>query len=205
MEFTEKFKVSDLISGYTVPAGIAIMFYIYNMTFFRFISNPMALMVIATTIFSMYTCFYLKEEQKFLANMRLGKILAIGIIVLPLALGGLYLMKEIRPDYLKLFYRYSIGFERVKIIGMVILMPLIEEMFFRGYAYSSMRRVSSHTGAMLFSSFIYATATPYPLFMFVRFVLGIGNSAIYREGRSLLPCIILNSLVSLIIFMLLKQ
>ncbi len=90
----------------------------------------------------------------------------------------------------------------------VILAPILEELIFRGYLYTSMLNVFKRekerlvVNAMLFAAahvflaeFLFGAEIPYDIF-----VLGYLLAKLYERSRSVLPCILLHALNNGLVF-----
>lgn len=75
-------------------------------------------------------------------------------------------------------------------ISVIVIAPLVEEMFFRGFLYRGLRRWASPGGAAVISSVIFAGTHVIPLIMPAIFVLGLVLSRLVERRDSLVPSIV---------------
>jgi membrane protease YdiL (CAAX protease family) len=78
----------------------------------------------------------------------------------------------------------------------VVLAPLVEEIFFRGFLFQGFRQRYGWKGGVLLSSFIFGAAHLDPVAFLPTFVLGAVIAYIYHRSNSLWPGIILHVLVN---------
>ena len=82
------------------------------------------------------------------------------------------------------------------ILAAVIVAPLVEEIFFRGFLFQGFRKKYGWVSAMLLSSAIFAAAHLDPVSLIPTFVLGIVLSYVYHRSNSVWPGVILHFLVN---------
>lgn len=75
-------------------------------------------------------------------------------------------------------------------LGVVILAPIAEEMFFRGFVFRALRRWAKPWPATLLSAAVFAVAHVIPLVMPPIFVLGILLARVVEKRKSLVPAIV---------------
>ncbi len=129
----------------------------------------------------------------------IGKSIATGVgLGIPLFIGALilaylsqYILEPTNTDYLsKSMSEISRGSVNVGLIvlfifALVILAPVCEEIFFRGYLYPALRNRMNKQPAMLVNGLMFAAAH-FDLFGFLpRFLLGYGLCWIYDRDRTL--------------------
>lgn len=82
------------------------------------------------------------------------------------------------------------------IVAAVIVAPLVEEIFFRGFLFRGFRRKYGWVNAMLLSSAIFAAAHLDPVSLLPTFLLGLVFSFTYHRSNSVWPGVILHFLVN---------
>lgn len=83
----------------------------------------------------------------------------------------------------------------VSFLSIVIIVPFIEELFYRGVMYSAFKNKMNSVLAMLSSSLIWALFHNSQIgLMFGSFIFGIILSIIFEKTRSIIPCIIIHSI-----------
>jgi membrane protease YdiL (CAAX protease family) len=82
------------------------------------------------------------------------------------------------------------------ILALVVVAPLVEEVFFRGFLFQGFRKKYGWVGAMLLSSAIFAAAHLDPVTLIPTFVLGIVLSYVYHRSNSVWPGVILHFLIN---------
>lgn len=128
----------------------------------------------------------------------LGEILVfIGLGVYTFVLTNLIGLKMPEQPVVKLFGRSGAGFA-FAVLFIVVLAPLGEEVFFRGFVYKGFRRRWGAGRAMLLSSMIFAVFHIEPLLFLPMFIIGMILSALFEYRRSLAPNILLHGLNNLI-------
>ena len=73
-----------------------------------------------------------------------------------------------------------------------LLVPVAEELFFRGFLYNWMRKGLSQWPAMVLSALVFGGFHLVPVQVILAFVLGLGLAWIYEKSESLWPPIILH-------------
>lgn len=80
-------------------------------------------------------------------------------------------------------------------LSIVIIVPFIEELFYRGIMYPAFKNKMNNSLAMLSSSLIWALFHNSQIGLMVgSFILGIILSVTFEKTRSIIPCIILHSI-----------
>ncbi|MDP3014049.1 MAG: type II CAAX endopeptidase family protein [Candidatus Subteraquimicrobiales bacterium] len=101
----------------------------------------------------------------------------------------------------ELFGESLIGF-LIAVLVVVIIAPVVEELFFRGFMYQAIKKQMGTSKAILFSSAIFALFHPQAWLLIPMMIMGIILAWLYEKFGSLGPPIILhalNNLVSVII------
>lgn len=82
------------------------------------------------------------------------------------------------------------------VIALVVVAPLVEEIFFRGFLFQGFRKKYGWVNAMLLSSAIFGIAHLDPVSIIPTFVLGIVLSYVYHRSNSVWPGVILHFLIN---------
>ena len=82
------------------------------------------------------------------------------------------------------------------ILALVVVAPLVEEIFFRGFLFQGFRKQYGWKVAMLLSSAVFAAAHLDPVAFIPTFVLGIVFSYVYHRSNSVWPGVIFHFLVN---------
>lgn len=80
------------------------------------------------------------------------------------------------------------------ILVAVVIAPLVEEIFFRGFLFQGFRQRYGWVAALLLSSFVFAVAHLDPVSFIPTFVLGVVMAYVYHRSNSIWPGIILHFL-----------
>jgi membrane protease YdiL (CAAX protease family) len=81
---------------------------------------------------------------------------------------------------------------------LLILVPVSEEMLFRGIAYVALRGRFGKIGGLLLSAILFASLHGLVFHFVPLFFLGIGLAYLYERTRSLTPCIIVHVLINFV-------
>ncbi len=81
------------------------------------------------------------------------------------------------------------------IVG-VIVAPLVEEIFFRGFLFQGFRQRYGWIAGLVLSSFIFAAAHLGPVAFIPTFLLGAVMAYVYHRSNSILPGVVLHFLVN---------
>lgn len=82
--------------------------------------------------------------------------------------------------------------------GLVILAPIVEELFIRGVLYGFLRSKWGVRAGILVSSLIFALLHGFSLILFPTFIAGVVFAILYERTGSLAPCIIAHSTFNLV-------
>ena len=82
----------------------------------------------------------------------------------------------------------------------VIVAPLGEEIFFRGFLYNGLRRRLALWPALLISSLVFGLVHVYPLLIPALFVVGLGLALLYERQRSLLAPVVAHATFNILGF-----
>ncbi len=80
-----------------------------------------------------------------------------------------------------------------------VLAPVVEEVFFRGYAYSVFRTKWGVAAAAAVSSMLFAVVHLYVIHFFPIYLLGLVLCYLYERTNSLLPSIVAHSVMNLLV------
>jgi len=81
---------------------------------------------------------------------------------------------------------------------LLILVPVAEEMLFRGIAYVALRGKFGKIGGLLLSAILFAGLHGLVFHFVPLFFLGVGLAYLYERTRSLIPCIIVHVLINFV-------
>jgi membrane protease YdiL (CAAX protease family) len=81
-------------------------------------------------------------------------------------------------------------------LAVVVIAPVVEEVFFRGFLFQGFRKKYGWVSAMLLSSGIFAAAHLDPVALVPTFVLGVVLTYVYHRSNSVWPGVILHFLVN---------
>jgi membrane protease YdiL (CAAX protease family) len=131
-----------------------------------------------------------------------GVMLGLGLALMLLAyafnlLHNLLLLLlglRIQPDYVGLFERLKSPW--LLLVGSVLVAPVVEEIFFRGFVFAGLRQRFGWQKAALLSAAIFAVIHLTPAVILPIFVLGCFLAFIYHYSRSLWPAILMHMLVN---------
>ncbi|MBS3780210.1 MAG: CPBP family intramembrane metalloprotease [Desulfovermiculus sp.] len=82
------------------------------------------------------------------------------------------------------------------ILAAVIIAPLVEEIFFRGFLFAGLKKRYTWVSAMLISSGLFALLHLSPLAAPLIFLLGLVFAYLYQQSGSIWPAVITHSLVN---------
>ncbi|MFW6106387.1 MAG: CPBP family intramembrane glutamic endopeptidase [Desulfovermiculus sp.] len=82
------------------------------------------------------------------------------------------------------------------IVAAVIIAPLVEEIFFRGFLFAGLKKGFSWPTAMLISSGLFALLHLRPLAAPPIFILGLVFAFLYQKSGSIWPAVIIHALVN---------
>jgi membrane protease YdiL (CAAX protease family) len=82
---------------------------------------------------------------------------------------------------------------------MVIILPIIEEIFFRGVIFSALTEVSGIKIGLILQAILWAVIYFDISALPIRFVSGLVLAYVYYRSKSLLPSIVIHSLLNILI------
>ncbi len=128
----------------------------------------------------------------------LGEIVAfVGLAVYALLLQSVAGLKVPEQDITSEFGLSTSGFA-LAFVFIVILAPLGEELFFRGFVYPAFRKRWGVGLAMVGSSALFAIFHLHPLLFMPMFIIGMVLAVLVEYRRSLAPAVILHALNNVI-------
>jgi uncharacterized protein len=135
--------------------------------------------------------------RKFkLENLALGCGLIFGAYILIFVHNVILLAFGIAPQgelLTELFGQENLG---ILIFTGVVLAPLVEETFFRGFVYSGLQQKYSWKVAALISSLLFAIAHMQLVALIPTFLMGFVLAYLYQRSKSIWPGIILHLVVN---------
>jgi len=81
---------------------------------------------------------------------------------------------------------------------LIILVPVSEEIFFRGITYIALKDKFGKIKGMLFSALFFAAMHGFIFHFLPIFLIGFSLAYLYERTRSLIPCIVAHSLINLV-------
>jgi uncharacterized protein len=142
-----------------------------------------------------------------LANMRLALDLPLAllgefVVFIALAVYSLILIRGLglsmpEQPVVEMFGRQADGIF-MAVLFIVVLAPIGEEIFFRGFLYTAFRRRWGLGPAMAISSGVFAVFHLEPLLFVPMFIIGLILAALFEYRRSLAPAIFLHAINNLI-------
>jgi len=135
-------------------------------------------------------------RQFKLENLAVGCALVFGAYILIFIHNLILLAFDIAPQsqmLLELFGKENVA---LLIFTGVILAPIIEEIFFRGFVYSGLLQKYSWKAAALISSFLFAVVHMQLVALIPTFLMGLVLAYLYHRSKSIWPGIILHLIVN---------
>ncbi|MFW5791687.1 MAG: CPBP family intramembrane glutamic endopeptidase [Desulfohalobiaceae bacterium] len=127
-------------------------------------------------------------------------LIGLGLLLATLILNALYdaLLSQFglraQPDFTRVFEQASSPWPLL--VGGSVLIPFVEEVFFRGFVLAGFRKAYGWTTAMLLSSGLFALVHLQPLAIPPIFVLGMVFAYLYRRSGSIWPAVLLHVLMN---------
>ena len=140
---------------------------------------------------------------------RLGKVVLAGTVGGVVLLGLNFLAEKsltglgMEPDMLILPQVESLSSLIILAVAIVIVAPIAEEVFFRGYAFRVFLKQRSRPEAYLYSALFFSLVHLSLFNLLPIFLLGLVLAYLFERYNSLVPCILahmINNLVALIVF-----
>ena len=81
---------------------------------------------------------------------------------------------------------------------LIILVPVSEEIFFRGVTYIALKDKFGKIKGMFFSALFFAVRHGFIFYFLPLFLIGFSLAYLYERTRSMIPCIVAHSLINLV-------
>lgn len=127
-------------------------------------------------------------------------VVGLGLLLATLVLNALYDVflsqfgLRAQPDFARIFEKAPSPWPLL--VGGSVLIPFVEEVFFRGFVLAGFQKGYGWTTAMLLSSGLFALVHLQPLAIPPIFVLGMVFAYLYRRSGSIWPAVLLHVLMN---------
>lgn len=163
-----------------------------------------------TIIFSMLIFLYLnkydnKNAKELYTTEKIKNCLVLfiigNIIIYVVSITSKYILHEFEEQQIVQYFKQN-EITKLEILNTIIIVPIIEEIVFRGLFYKLLRSYFSIVTSMIISSFVFSIVHGTILASIVLFSLGLILCLTYESYKSIIYPIIIHSLFNLFMLLL---
>jgi membrane protease YdiL (CAAX protease family) len=182
-----KVQLVEKTEIYVTSIIAIIVFFVFNELFFL--------------VVLMYLGMYFKEEINLFKTTKIIDSIIKFIIFIPLLFLISFIVQYVLPEYkqqeIVLNFKSSLFEDKVILIHVLVIAPIVEEVIFRGYMYRILKSRIPIIFAMIISSTLFSLIHFNVLSYILLFVLSIFLTYIYERDGSIICPIIIHSLFNL--------
>jgi membrane protease YdiL (CAAX protease family) len=161
-----------------------------------FVFNELLILIVL-----MYFGIYFQDEKKLLRVNKLKDSVESFILFIPLLFLISFIIQNILPEYkqqeIVLNFKSNLSKDKVLLLHVLIMAPVVEEIIFRGYIYRILKTKIPIMFAIIISSTLFSLIHYNVLSFILLFVLSIFLTYIYERNGSIMCPIIIHSLFNL--------
>jgi membrane protease YdiL (CAAX protease family) len=166
-----------------------------------FVFNELLILIVL-----MYFGIYFQDEKKLLRVNKLKDSVESFILFIPLLFLISFIIQNILPEYkqqeIVLNFKSNLSKDKVLLLHVLIMAPVVEEIIFRGYIYRILKTKIPIMFAIIISSTLFSLIHYNVLSFILLFVLSIFLTYIYERNGSIMCPIIIHSLFNLMMSVL---
>lgn len=168
-----------------------------------FIDQKMA--VISILLFMYLNIYDIEKTKKVYTTEKLKNTLILfiiaNIVIYIVSISSKYLLPEFDEQNIVQYFKHN-KITELDILNIVVVVPIIEEIVFRGLFYKLLRSYFSIVPSMLMSSIIFSIVHKNILVSIVLFSLGLILCYSYERNKSIIYPIVIHSLFNLLMLLL---
>lgn len=168
-----------------------------------FIDQKMA--VISILLFMYLNIYDIEKTKKVYTTEKLKNTLILfiiaNIVIYIVSISSKYLLPEFDEQNIVQYFKHN-KITELEVLNIVVVVPIIEEIVFRGLFYKLLRSYFSIVPSMLMSSIIFSIVHKNILVSIVLFSLGLILCYSYERNKSIIYPIAIHSLFNLLMLLL---
>jgi len=168
-----------------------------------FIDQKMA--VISILLFMYLNIYEIEKTKKVYTTEKLKNTLILfiiaNIVIYIVSISSKYLLPEFDEQNIVQYFKHN-KITELEVLNIVVVVPIIEEIVFRGLFYKLLRSYFSIVPSMLMSSIIFSIVHKNILVSIVLFSLGLILCYSYERNKSIIYPIVIHSLFNLLMLLL---
>ena len=168
-----------------------------------FIDQKMA--VISILLFMYLNIYDIEKTKKVYTTEKLKNTLILfiiaNIVIYIVSISSKYLLPEFDEQNIVQYFKHN-KITELEVLNIVVVVPIIEEIVFRGLFYKLLRSYFSIVPSMLMSSIIFSIVHKNILVSIVLFSLGLILCYSYERNKSIIYPIVIHSLFNLLMLLL---
>ena len=168
-----------------------------------FIDQKMA--VISILLFMYLNIYEIEKTKKVYTTEKLKNTLILfiiaNIVIYIVSISSKYLLPEFDEQNIVQYFKHN-KITELEVLNIVVVVPIIEEIVFRGLFYKLLRSYFSIVPSMLMSSIIFSIVHKNILVSIVLFSLGLILCYSYERNKSIIYPIAIHSLFNLLMLLL---
>ena len=168
-----------------------------------FIDQKMA--VISILLFMYLNIYDIEKTKKVYTTEKLKNTLILfiiaNIVIYIVSISSKYLLPEFDEQNIVQYFKHN-KITELEVLNIVVVVPIIEEIVFRGLFYKLLRSYFSIVPSMLMSSIIFSIVHKNILVSIVLFSLGLILCYSYERNKSIIYPIVIHSLFNMLMLLL---
>ena len=161
--------------------------------------------VISVLLFMYLNKYDIEKTKKVYTTEKLKNTLILfiiaNIVIYFVSISSKYLLHEFDEQNIVQYFKHN-KITELEVLNTIVVVPIIEEIVFRGLFYKLLRSYFSIVPSMLISSIIFSIAHKNILVSIVLFCLGLILCYSYERNKSLIYPIVIHSLFNLLMLLL---
>ena len=161
--------------------------------------------VISVLLFMYLNKYDIEKTKKVYTTEKLKNTLVLfiiaNIVIYFVSISSKYLLHEFDEQNIVQYFKHN-KITKLAVLNTVVIVPIIEEIVFRGLFYKLLRSYFSIVPSMLISSIIFSIVHQNILVSIVLFSLGLILCYSYERNKSIIYPIVIHSLFNLLMLLL---
>jgi len=161
--------------------------------------------VISVLLFIYLNKYDIEKTKKVYTTEKLKNTLILfiiaNIVIYFISISSKYLLHEFDEQNIVQYFKHN-KITKLAVLNTVVIVPIIEEIVFRGLFYKLLRSYFSIVPSMLISSIIFSIVHENILVLIVLFSLGLILCYSYERNKSIIYPIVIHSLFNLLMLLL---
>ena len=161
--------------------------------------------VISILLFMYLNKYDIEKTKKIYTTEKLKNTLILfilaNIVIYLVSISSKYLLHEFDEQNIVQYFKHN-KITELQVLNIIVVVPIIEEIVFRGLFYKLLRSYFSIVPSMLISSIIFSIVHQNILVSIVLFSLGLILCYSYERNKSIIYPIVIHSLFNLLMLLL---